>query len=76
MHYASEGFEQVAVPEYGDGILIDSNNATEIRPDHVAIYLNNNTILHHYADRLSCQQPFSSFWKDNTVMYLRHKDKP
>lgn len=76
LHYASEGFEQIAAPEHGDGILLDSINSSTPRPDHVAIYLGDNTILHHYADKLSCIQPFSSFWKEKVVMYLRHKDKP
>lgn len=74
MQYAKNGFEAVAVPQYGDGILISSVPNAKL-PEHVAIYLGDGNILHHYADKLSCIQPYSSYWKDRTIMIVRHKER-
>lgn len=74
MQYAKNGFEIVASPQYGDGILISSVPNAKL-PEHVAIYLGDDKILHHYSDKLSCVQPFSSYWRDRTIMYVRHKER-
>ena len=74
LQYVQNGFEQVANPQFGDGILISSGNNLNA-PEHVAIYLGNDMLLHHYASKLSCTQPYSQFWKARTVMIVRHKER-
>lgn len=75
INYERENFTQVATPEYGDPILICSSDNRKFGPEHVAIYIGDEKILHHYADRLSCVQPYSSFWKEKTVAILRHNSR-
>lgn len=74
LNYVKEGFEQVGIPQYGDCLLISSSRDQEY-PEHVAIYMENNKILHHYTNRLSTIEEYSSFWKSRTTEYLRHKSK-
>ena len=75
LNYERENFTQVAAPEYGDPIFICSSDNRRYGPEHVAIYVGDGKMLHHYADRLSCIQPYSSFWKDKTVAILRHNTR-
>lgn len=72
--YVSNGFERVAMPQHGDGILINTTGLNH-DPNHVAVYLEGDLILHHFVDRISCIQPYSSFWKERTSMILRHRSK-
>lgn len=74
-NFAASGFEQVLVPEPGDALLIQSGLATFDGPDHVGIYLGDEGFLHHYRNRLSVIQPYSSMWRQKTVMVLRHTSK-
>lgn len=75
INYERENFTQVATPQYGDPIFICSSDNRRFGPEHVAIYIGDDKILHHYADRLSCVQPYSSFWKEKTVVVLRHNSR-
>jgi cell wall-associated NlpC family hydrolase len=43
-------------------------------PNHAAIYLGNNTILHHLVDRLSSKDVYGGYWLKATVCVLRHKE--
>jgi len=42
-------------------------------PNHGAIYLGNNIILHHVANRESCKAVYGGFWEKNTWGLLRHQ---
>lgn len=75
LNYERENFSQVAAPMYGDPIFICSSDNRRFGPEHVGIYVGDGMMLHHYADRLSCVQPYSSFWKEKTVAILRHNTR-
>jgi len=42
-------------------------------PNHGAIYLGNNIILHHLANRNSCKAVYGGYWEKNTWAFLRHR---
>jgi|TARA_R110000764_G_scaffold6264_1_gene23692 hypothetical protein len=74
-NFASSGFEQVLLPEQGDAVLVQSGMATFDGPDHVGIYLGDGKFLHHYRNRMSTIQPYSSMWRQKTTMVLRHTSR-
>lgn len=74
-NFAACGFEQVLIPEPGDAVLIQSGLATFDGPDHVGVYLGDGKFLHHYRNRLSVVQPYSSMWRQKTSMVLRHTSR-
>ncbi|MGJ0628991.1 C40 family peptidase [Xenorhabdus bovienii] len=43
-------------------------------PDHCAIYIGDNIILHHQANRLSSKAIYGGMYQKNTIHHLRHKD--
>jgi len=74
-NFASSGFEQVLIPEPGDALLIQSGLATFDGPDHVGVFMEGGNFLHHYRNRLSTIQPYSSMWRQKTTMVLRHTSR-
>lgn len=70
-NYAAEGFSVVDSPEVGDVILMAVNSTV---PNHAAVYLGNNRILHHYMNRRSEDVMYKGLWKNTTCVVLRHKD--
>lgn len=70
-HFAREGFSTVA-PESlreGDALLIQVQSDV---PNHAAIYLQPNMILHHATGRLSSRDVYGGYWRKHTVAVLRH----
>ena len=41
-------------------------------PNHCAVYLGDNVILHHVKDRLSGREVYGAFWRRATTHYLRY----
>jgi hypothetical protein len=74
-NFAACGFEQVLIAEPGDALLFQSGLATFDGPDHVGVYLEGGKFLHHYRNRLSVIQPYSSMWRQKTSMVLRHTSR-
>lgn len=75
-NYASAGFVALADGaeiQPGDILLmnIGSNKA-----NHGAVYIGNNTILHHLHGRLSCQEVYTGFYRDRTRLKLRYSHDP
>lgn len=71
---AELGFERVKEePQVGDVFLIQMGNTGD--PDHVAIYIGNDKILHHIIGRLSGTAIYGgSYWQEHTISQWRHKD--
>jgi proteasome lid subunit RPN8/RPN11 len=70
-HFAENGFREVSgPPRLNDGLLIQV--LADI-PNHVAVMVEDNLILHHIQNRLSCREPFGGYWRKNTVKILRHE---
>lgn len=66
------GFYQINLSEIqiGDVILFSLNSRSA---NHAAIYIGNNSILHHLPKRLSKRDLFSGYWLNNYHSIWRHK---
>ncbi|MDP2808634.1 MAG: C40 family peptidase [Rhodocyclaceae bacterium] len=71
-HFAEAGFVEIDAADLRphDGILMQ---AGADRPNHAAIHLGDNLILHHFFGRLSSRDVWGGYWKKCTTHYLRHK---
>lgn len=72
-NYAKEGFYEVRdrLLQPHDFLIIQVASA---KPNHGAIYVGNNEILHHMMDRLSSKDIYDEYWRRRTVLHLRHED--
>lgn len=73
--YAQEGFVRLIgqAPLRGDVFLIQ---ASDNSPNHIAVYLGDDQILHHCHDRLSRRDIYGcGFWAKHTSHHLRHESK-
>lgn len=48
----------------------------ESEPNHIAIYVGDNKIIHHLYGRRSSEEPFRDFFRVTTCFALRHPDVP
>lgn len=56
-------------PQVGDLILMQ---VLANVPNHSAIYLGDDIILHHLYNRLSCREAYQGYWRKHTVGVLRY----
>jgi Cell wall-associated hydrolases (invasion-associated proteins) len=72
--FKSQGFRQVSLDDLrrGDGILMQLGADL---PNHGAIYLGNQQILHHVQGRLSSRDVYGGYYVKNTAMALRHESR-
>ena len=65
------GFERVDAEDMqeGDIILVCLGSET---PNHAAVYIGNQYILHHCPDRLSKRDLYGGFWRNYTHSIWRH----
>jgi proteasome lid subunit RPN8/RPN11 len=72
--YKSQGFREVPFEELqtGDGILMQLESSL---PNHGAIYLGDQQILHHVQGRLSSRDVYGGYYVKNTAMVLRHESR-
>lgn len=73
-NFKSQGFRQVSLDELqrGDGILMQLGADL---PNHGAIYLGDQQILHHVQGRLSSRDVYGGYYVKNTAMALRHESR-
>ena len=73
-NFAKEGFREIKEEElrYGDLLLmcIVSNV-----PNHAAIFLEGNIVLHHVQGRLSSRDVYSGYYRKATAKRLRHESR-
>lgn len=48
----------------------------EAKPNHLAIYVGDDTILHHLYGRMSDAAPFRDIWRTRTAYIYRHPEVP
>ena len=48
----------------------------ETKPNHLAVYVGDNKVVHHLYGRLSTEDPFRDFFRNTTCFILRHPDVP
>lgn len=76
-HFADAGFVQVAGSEFDAGLLQPHDvllmQVASPVLNHGAVYLGDNTILHHCAHQLSSRGVYGGFWRRATGMVVRHR---
>lgn len=73
-NFHREGFHKVPFDElqYGDALLMQLESSL---PNHAAIYIGDQQILHHIQGRLSSRDVLGSYYAKNTAMVLRHESR-
>ena len=66
-----QGFVRVEKPQLGDVILMQV--AADV-PNHAAIYIGDQMVLHHSPKRLSKRDLYSGYWFKHTHSIWRHKN--
>jgi proteasome lid subunit RPN8/RPN11 len=71
-NFEKAGFRKITIEELqaGDVILMCIGSTV---PNHGAIYLGDEQILHHVQGRLSTRDVYGGFWLKNTYGYLRYE---
>lgn len=67
---ATHGFEQVDEPQLGDVILMQVGADV---PNHAAIYVDDNWVLHHSPQRLSKRDLYDGYWLKHTHSIWRYQ---
>lgn len=70
-YYEMAGFIKVKDLQIGDVILMMVGASV---PNHAAIYLGDEKMVHHIQNRLSCEDTYTGYWAKNTIGYYRHRD--
>lgn len=72
--YKDEGFVQLIdqEPQIGDVFLIQTTSSV---PEHMAVFIGDEMIMHHCHDRLSRRDIYGGYWLFHTSHHLRHKSK-
>lgn len=68
-NFAKVGFQQVESPHHGDALLMQIASPV---PNHAAIWLDGDMILHHIHGRLSSKDVYGEYYRKNTAMVLRY----
>lgn len=73
-NFAKEGFvvQIDQGPQVGDVFLIQSESTV---PNHVAVYLGDEVIMHQGHGRLSRRDIYGGYWLRHTTHHLRHQSK-
>lgn len=72
-NYVEAGFRLLTEeekPEVGDVFLMQTGDSTV--PNHVALYLGDDLILHHAEGRLSSRDVYGGWYKKHTVKVVRY----
>jgi proteasome lid subunit RPN8/RPN11 len=73
-NFANEGFYPIPLDElqYGDAILMQLQSPL---PNHAAIYLGDQLIIHHVQKRLSSRDVYGGYYLKSTARVLRHESR-
>lgn len=70
-HFGEAGFVRVdGAPEKHDVFLMQIRSPV---PNHAAVYLGDEMILHHLYNRLSTRDTYGGYWQYVTTLQLRHR---
>lgn len=72
-NFARCGFQEVQPDQLtsGDALLIAVCSPV---PNHAAVYIGDNYIIHHVQNRLSGRDIYGDFWRKHTTHVLRHEN--
>lgn len=71
--FPAAGFSAVSGPPRLHDVLLIQNGADV--PNHGAVYLGGEVILHHLPRRLSRREGYRGYWQRNTTHVLRHRSQ-
>ena len=71
-NFKKEGFHPIPVSELkkGDALLMQLSSPV---PNHAAIYIGDQQVLHHVQGRLSSRDVYGGYYAKNTACALRHE---
>ena len=73
-NFAAEGFSKIPLEEVQRGDLILMNLVSPL-PNHAAIYLGDQQVLHHVQGRLSSRDVYGGYYGKSTACALRHESR-
>lgn len=73
-NFGKEGFHRIPVEEVKPGDLILMNLVSPV-PNHAAIYIGDQKVLHHVQDRLSSRDVYGGYYRKSTACALRHESR-
>ena len=73
-NFAAEGFCKIPVEEVQRGDLILMNLVSPL-PNHAAIYMGDQQVLHHVQGRLSSRDVYGGYYGKSTACALRHESR-
>ena len=73
-NFAKEGFSEIPVADVQPGDLILMNLGSKV-PNHAAIYLGDQLVLHHVQQRLSSRDVYGGYYGKSTATALRHESR-
>ena len=73
-NFANEGFREIPVADVQPGDLILMQLSSPL-PNHAAIYLGDQLILHHVQQRLSSRDVYGGYYGKSTACALRHESR-
>ena len=73
-NFQKEGFHKIPVEEVRQGDLILMNLVSPV-PNHAAIYMGDQQILHHVQGRLSSRDVYGGYYGKSTACALRHESR-
>ena len=71
-NFEKAGFRKISKDDLVEGDVILMCIYSEV-PNHGAIYLGDEVILHHVQNRLSTRDVYGGYWLKNTYGYLRYE---
>lgn len=72
--YEKAGFKRLLDHSLKHGDVLIMQVGSKV-PNHCAVWLDGNYILHHCANRLSSRDVYGASWQRLTVLHLRHVSK-
>lgn len=76
--YEREGFDMITdwkIKDLRPGDVLCVAVGEE-NPNHFAIYVGDDTIIHHLYGKMSRSEPMRDFWRNHTCFILRHPAVP
>ena len=73
-NFQKEGFHKIPVEEVCQGDLILMNLVSPV-PNHAAIYMGDQQVLHHVQGRLSSRDVYGGYYGKSTACALRHESR-
>lgn len=71
-NFEDAGFRRVGSrPQKNDVFVMQIRSKV---PNHTGVYIGDGRMLHHAYNRLSTIDVYGGYWRETTVMLLRHKD--